>query len=118
MKIFNEFIIKNKTIKNRIVMPPMVCFGWADDTGIVSNKHIEHYKAAAKGGAGLIIVEANCISSDGRLSQSQLGIWSDRHVYGLKQIVNACHDSNAKVMVQLHHAGSLSFSKNHRILCQ
>lgn len=36
----------------------MVCFYWPDENCGVSQKNIEHYKALAEGGAGLIIVEA------------------------------------------------------------
>jgi NADPH2 dehydrogenase len=31
--------INGVVIKNRIVMPPMVCFGWSDESGMVSDRH-------------------------------------------------------------------------------
>ena len=99
-------IIKNKEIRNRIVMPPMVCFSWAGEDGFVTEKHIRHYEARAKGGTGLIIVEATCINRYGRLSSDQLGIWSDEHIEGLRQISQACHKHGATVLIQIHHAGA------------
>lgn len=58
MEITDSVKIKNITLKNRIAIPPMVCFCWPDENYGVSQKNIEHYKALAEGGAGLIIVEA------------------------------------------------------------
>jgi len=103
--IFSKAKIKSFEVKNRIVMPPVICFNWADDNGMVTEKHIRHYEEIAKGGAGLIILEAHCIEKDGRLSRDQLGIWSDNHIEGLKRIADACHKYGAVVLVQLQHSG-------------
>lgn len=103
--LFTPHKIKKVELKNRVVLPPMVCFTFADANGFVSEKNINHYKAIAKGGAGLIIVEATCINKNGRLSPEQLGIWSDDYIEGLSKIVQACHKHGAKVFIQLHHAG-------------
>ncbi len=104
-RLFLPITIKGKNIRNRAVMPPMVCFGKASKDGFVTDKHIEHYRARAEGGTGLIIVEATCIRPDGRLSDDQLGIWSDDHIPGLRKIVDACHENGAVIMLQIHHAG-------------
>lgn len=103
--LFSEIIINNKRIKNRIVMPPMVCFGWTDDSGMVKEENIDHYERRAKGGTGLIILEATCVNKNGRLANTQLGIWSDEHVDGLSKIAAACHKYDSVVLVQIHHAG-------------
>ncbi|NLX69734.1 MAG: NADH:flavin oxidoreductase [Clostridiales bacterium] len=103
--LFSPIKIKNKEIKNRIVMPPMVYFGCAGDDGFVTEKHVRHYEARAKGGTGLIVVEAACVTRDGRLSSDQLGIWSDDHIKGLEQLVRVCHNYGATVLIQIHHAG-------------
>lgn len=103
--IFSETSIKNLKIKNRIVMAPMVCFGYAKEDGFVTNENIRHYEERAKGGIGLIIVEATCVSSSGRLADSQLGIWSEEHIAGLSKITEVCHKYGAKVILQIHHAG-------------
>lgn len=105
MHISDSYSLKNVTIKNRIVMPPMVCFGWSSDTGLATEAHIEHYENRAKGGAGLIILEAHAVTKEGRLSDTQLGIWDDDHISGLRAIGEACHRYGAKVLVQIHHAG-------------
>lgn len=103
--LFSEITIKNHRIKNRVVLPPMVMFGWSDSEGLVSQRHIEHYEEVARGGTGLIIIEATCVNRDGRLANPQLGIWDDKHIEGLSRIGEACHRYGAKVLVQIHHAG-------------
>ena len=99
-----ELKIKNLEIKNRIAIPPMVCFYW-DDNGYVTEKNIEHYKDLAEGGAGLIIVEATAITKRARLHERELGIWEDGQIEGLSQIVDVIHKNGAKAFIQLVHAG-------------
>lgn len=109
--LFTPRKIKNLEIKNRIVLPPLVCFSFAEENGFVSEKNINHYKTIAQSGTGLIIVEATCVNKKGRLSPYQLGIWSDDYIEGLSKIAAVCHKHKAKAFIQLHHAG-LRISKN------
>ena len=103
--LFSPLSIKNVTIPNRIVFPPVVCFGWAQDDGLVTARHEVHYPRKAEGGCGLIIVEASCVSEKGRIRRSQLGIWSDQQIDGFRRIVEGCHARGVPVIVQIHHAG-------------
>lgn len=103
--LFSSTKIRNIKIKNRVVMPPMVCFGWANNTGMVTENHIRHYEARAAGGVGVIIIEATCVNKNGRLADSQLGIWSDEHIEGFRKIAESCHKYNTVVLIQIHHAG-------------
>lgn len=104
-KMFSEINIGSLNIKNRIVMPPMVTFDYLEEDGLVTEEHIKHYEERAKGGVGLIIVEATCVNSKGRLSNKQLRVWSDEYIEGLSKIAEVCHKYGAKVLVQIHHAG-------------
>ena len=97
--------LKNITIKNRFAIPPMVCFQWPDEDGFVTEKNIAHYRDLAKGGAGLIIVEATAITKRAKLHESELGIWEDGHIAGLKKITDEIHAYGAKAFIQLVHAG-------------
>jgi len=103
--LFSPIVIKNKSIKNRIVLPPMVRFGWSDSGGFVSKKHIEHYELIAEDGPGLMIIEALAIKKDARISYDQLGIWSDEYIEGIGKIAEVCHKHGAVVTAQIHHAG-------------
>jgi len=103
--LFSEYILKGKTVKNRIVFPPVVCFHYAGADGIVTDRNIEHYRKRAHGGAGIIITEATAIWKDGRLAPFQLGIWSDEHIPGMAKIASVVKQAGAVSLLQIHHAG-------------
>ena len=106
-KIFEEFTIKDLTLKNRIVMPAM-CMYSAEKDGYANDWHFTHYTARAIGGVGLITLEATGIEPKGRISDNDLGIWDDSHIEGLKKIVDLGHKYGAKMGIQLAHAGRKS----------
>lgn len=108
----DHFFIRNTRIRNRICVPPMVCYHWTDDSGIVSDRHVEHYRAMARGGTGLIIQEATCITQEGRLADSQLGIWDDSQIAGLRRITEAVHAEGCPIFVQIHHAGIVGIAEH------
>ena len=105
--LFTPFLLKQLTLKNRIVMPPMCMYSAADD-GIVTDWHVLHYASRAVGQVGLIIVEATSVECRGRISNRDLGIWHDGHIAGLKRIVDNVHEQGSKIAIQLAHAGRKS----------
>lgn len=105
MNLSNEYILKGKRIKNRICMPPLVCFGWGSEEGMVSDENVEHYKLRAEGGCGIIIIEATCVTSDGLIYNRQLGLWNDSQIDGFTRLAKVCHDNDVIALVQIHHAG-------------
>ncbi len=110
--LFEEFKIRDITVKNRICLPPLVCFGYAKEGGFVGEKNISHYTEMAKGGFGAIVVEATAISANGRLSKDQLGIWDDAHIDGHRSIVNVIHAENTPAFLQIHHAGLIAVGED------
>lgn len=110
--IINRSIDINKyKIKNRIIMPPMLCFNWADNDGFEIINRAEHYGKRAKGGTSMIIVEAAAISKDGRICDTELGIWKDEHIPQFEKIAKSCHDEGAVVIIQIVHAGKKAVEK-------
>lgn len=106
MSLINSPIkIGSITINNRLTFAPTVKFDWTDESGVVIDKFVKHYEERAKYGCGLICVEATCVSPEGRLSPSQLGLWDDCHIEGHKKITEACHAYGSKIIVQIHHGG-------------
>lgn len=105
---FESLLSKTKIgtmeVKNRFVVPPMGS-NYANHDGTVSKKMIDYYTARAKGGFGLIIIEITAINPVGKAIIDQVGIWSDKHIEGLKKLTDSIHAAGAKVVVQLHHAG-------------
>jgi NADPH2 dehydrogenase len=97
-KLQKTLTIRNNTIKNRIVMVPMVTFSFHGDNGsYYGRQHIEHYTARAKGGAGLIIVQATPVF--GAVGATER--WSEDNTGTLKQIADNCHEYGAAIMMQL-----------------
>lgn len=103
IKLLSPYTLANITLKNRIVISPM-CQYSAED-GIANDWHLTHYGARAIGGAGLIIQEATAISTEGRISHGDLGIWNQEQIAPLKRIVNFVKQQGTKMGVQLSHAG-------------
>ncbi len=106
--LFSNYTLKNHTIKNRIVFPPVVCFHYAGNDGIVVDRNVTHYTARAEGGPGIIITEATAVWKDGRLGPFQLGIWSDEHIPGLSRIAETVKKNGVLSLIQIHHAGLIA----------
>jgi 2,4-dienoyl-CoA reductase-like NADH-dependent reductase (Old Yellow Enzyme family) len=102
-KLFSTLIIKNITLRNRIVMSPMCQYSSID--GFANDWHMVHLGSRAVGGIGLIITEATAVSPEGRITPSDLGLWKDEHIHGLSRIVDFIHCQGAIAGIQLAHAG-------------
>ena len=103
--LFSPFSYKELELKNRVVMPPMCQYSVDKKDGIATDWHYFHYVSRAIGGAGLIIIEMTDVEPDGRITDYDLGLWSDEQIAPLKRIVDACHQYGAKVGIQIAHAG-------------
>jgi len=103
--LFSPFQVKNFTLRNRIVLPPMAN-DMAGDDGQVTESHIEHYVRRAAAGVGMIIVEHCYVRRDGRYHPHQLGIHDDALVSGLARLAQAVKACGAVVGVQIAHAGA------------
>ncbi|GER67504.1 NADPH dehydrogenase [Weizmannia acidilactici] len=103
--LFTPYKLKSLDLKNRIVMPPMCQYSVEKKDGIATDWHYVHYVSRAIGGAGLIIIEMTDVEPDGRITDNDLGLWSDEQIPALKKIVDACHQYGAKVAIQIGHAG-------------
>jgi NADPH2 dehydrogenase len=111
MNIFSEFNLKGKIIKNRIVLPPMVCFWYAGDDGLVTDRNLRHYTERAESGPGIIIVEATAVIKSGRLAPFQLGIWSDEHIPGMSKLASVIKSHGSLALLQIHHGGLVTSKK-------
>ncbi len=102
-KLFSEFKLKDVTLRNRIAVPPM-CQYSAED-GVPNDWHHAHYTQIARGGAGLVIVEATAVAPEGRISPNCLGIWNDEQAAEHKKIAAAIKKAGAVPGLQIAHAG-------------
>ncbi len=105
-QLFTPLTIRDITFNNRIVVSPMCQYSASD--GMAGEWHLVHLGSRAIGGAGLIITEATAVSPEGRISPSDLGIWKDEHIEGLRRIVKFVRAQGSEIGIQLAHAGRKS----------
>jgi len=86
MKLFEPLNIKNVTLRNRVVMPPMV-----GNMGVVTEQAIAFYRERAKGGVGTVIVEATPVE------RFEDKAFAD----GLARLTDAIHQEGAVIAIQL-----------------
>ncbi|MEC9412493.1 MAG: NADH:flavin oxidoreductase/NADH oxidase [Pseudomonadota bacterium] len=101
--LFSSFKLKDISLKNRIAIPPM-CQYMADD-GLVNDWHKAHYATLARGGSGLVIVEATAVSPEGRITPHCLGLWNDEQAEQLREIAELIKSAGATPGIQIAHAG-------------
>lgn len=115
IKLFQGIEVGGLALRNRVAMPPM-CMFIAGNDGKVTDFHVQHYASRAWGGVGLIVLEATAVTPQGRISDADLGIWSDEQIEGLKRIVDAVHAGGAKISIQLGHAGRKAMTASRPVI--
>ncbi|MEZ6068392.1 MAG: NADH:flavin oxidoreductase/NADH oxidase [Planctomycetaceae bacterium] len=101
--LFDPFTLKDAALRNRIVVSPMCQYMSVD--GVANDWHQVHYASLARGGAGLVILEATAVSPEGRISWGDAGLWNNTQAAALEPIVDAIRKWGAVPGIQLAHAG-------------
>jgi 2,4-dienoyl-CoA reductase-like NADH-dependent reductase (Old Yellow Enzyme family) len=101
--LFQSFKLKNVTLRNRIAVPPMCQYMAVD--GLINDWHLAHYTSMARGGAGLVIVEATGVSPEGRITPGCAGIWNDDLAQAFVPVVQAIKSAGSVPGIQIGHAG-------------
>lgn len=101
--LYTPFKLKDVTLRNRIAVPPMCQYSAVD--GFTNDWHQTHYSSIARGGAGLVIVEATGVSPEGRITPGCTGLWNDAQVEGMAQIAASIKAAGAVPGIQIAHAG-------------
>lgn len=103
--LFSPITLRDTEFRNRLWVSPMCMYSATKHDGMPTEWHFGHYAAMARGGAGLVIVEATGVMPDGRISPKCLGLWSDDQREAFSRITDAVHAAGSKIAVQLGHAG-------------
>lgn len=103
--LFRPGRIGRASIRNRLVMAPMTT-RTADPEGFVMPDSLAYYRARAEGGVGLVTVEMASPEKVGRHRFNELGIYDDRFLPGLQELVDTIHAPGAVASIQLGHAGA------------
>ena len=101
--LFQPFKLKDVTLRNRIAVPPM-CMYSAED-GLINDWHQVHLASLARGGAGLVTVEATAVSPEGRITPGCAGIWNDQLAQAFIPAVKAIKAAGSVPGIQIAHAG-------------
>ena len=103
-KLMNPFKIKETTIPNRIVFPP-VQTNYAAEDGEVTDRLISFYKTIAQNNVGLTIVGATGISPFSRLGDHAFCLYEQRHISSGKKLFKSIEEVGSIPAVQLNHGG-------------
>lgn len=101
--LFDPLTQRSVTLRNRVVVSPMCQYSCAD--GFATDWHLVHLGSRAAGGAGAVFAEATAVTSEGRISPHDLGIWSDAHAEPLARAAAFIAAQGAAPGIQLAHAG-------------
>jgi 2,4-dienoyl-CoA reductase-like NADH-dependent reductase (Old Yellow Enzyme family) len=103
-ELFDQSKINNMTLSNRFVRSA-TWEGMANDDYTASSRLTELMVELAKGGVGLIITGLASVTMDGMGTPWSLAIYDDTYIPSLKQMTEAVHKANGKIMIQLAHHG-------------
>ena len=103
-RLFEPYTIKGVTFKNRVMMAPM-CQYSTDNDGLVQDWHRVHYTSRAVGQVGGIITEATAVEPRGRISNRDLGLWSDAAIKPFSGLIQEIKAHHCKIGIQIAHAG-------------
>ena len=101
--LFQPFKLKDITLRNRIAVPPMCTYSAND--GLINEWHQVHYASLARGGAGLVIVEATAVAPEGRITPHCTGIWNDEQAQAFAKVAKSIKDAGSVPGIQIAHAG-------------
>jgi NADPH2 dehydrogenase len=109
LSLLDPLTVKDVTLRNRIVMPPMQT-GRASFAGEVTSRLMNFYVLRSSA-IGLPIVEHCYVSPTGKIGPKQLGIYSDSLTEGFEKLASAIHSVGAPAVVQISHAGGVANEK-------
>lgn len=104
--LFDPINIGRRTSRNRIVMPPMNT-NLAHGDGFASERNRDYYAERAKGGAGIVILEAMFVEWAAKHRTFGMGVSEDKYIPGLAKVAHGIQEHGALAMAQINHNGRL-----------
>lgn len=103
--LFTPVMLGPVTLRNRIVSTP-VSTNFATAEGLPSEQHVHYYAERAKGGVGLIEIEAPLVMPEPYSAgfRAIFG-YDERCIPGLRRIADVVHEHGAKVFCELVNLG-------------
>ena len=101
-KLFETTELNGMKIQNRFVRSATY-EALAGLDGTVQEPLVQYMDALSRGKVGLIITGHAHVTRQGQAGSSQMGIFSDAMIEGLKQVTSVVHENGGVIMVQLGH---------------
>jgi len=108
--LLEPYNLSGLQIANRIAMAPMTR-ARAGVERVPNDLMLQYY--AQRASAGLIITEATTISEQANGWRNSPGVYTAEMVAGWRNVVDAVHQANGKIFLQLWHCGRASHSSFH-----
>ena len=105
--LFEPIKIGNKTVKNRIFMPPISTN--LANKGYVTDELIKHYSDRAKGGVGLIVTEVVTVEPTYIYLPGDMSIHDDSYIEGWEKLYKEVHKYGTVLLPQLFHPAFMAF---------
>ncbi len=102
--LFSEIQIGNLTLKNRVAFAPIEN-GYANAGGMITERLIRFFEKCAENECGLVFTGSVAVDFDGKGVPSQLEIFDETRLPGLRELVERLHKKGCKAATQLYHAG-------------
>ncbi|WP_300386543.1 FAD-dependent oxidoreductase [Clostridium sp.] len=108
-KLYSPLKISNLTLKNRVGMAPMT-LGYEAKDGSISPESTDFWRERAKGGVGMIVVDAVTVDPKVPYLGHTMTLGDDRLIPSFKEFTDEMHKYDAKVFPQIMHPGPESIS--------
>jgi len=102
-RLFDSYTLKSVTLRNRIAVSPMCQYMAVD--GVMNEWHRVHYAGLARGGAGLVVVEATAVAPEGRITWADVGLWNEAQAEAMAAVVAGIREGGSVPGIQIAHAG-------------
>src|SRR6201995_983587 len=109
-QLFEPLQIGALALANRIVVAPMCQYSASE--GSATDWHLIHLGQLSQSGAGLLIIEATAVVEEGRITPTDLGLYSDANEAALARVLAAVRaQATIPIAMQLAHAGRKASSR-------
>jgi 2,4-dienoyl-CoA reductase-like NADH-dependent reductase (Old Yellow Enzyme family) len=109
--LFEPLTIRGLTLKNRLVVPPMVHYR-CDPGNTCGTFHVVHLGRFALGGFGLVFVEVTAVEEIGLINENDLGIWNDAQMESFRPLIAFMKRQGTAIGIQIGHGGRKASSQS------
>lgn len=103
--LFQPVRIGGMVLKNRLAMSPMNT-NYSNENGSITPQMEEYYVRRAKGGAGLITLEAASVTPDSRNHGVQPMLYDEKFIPAWSNLIERIQSFGTKVSIEIAHFGS------------